>query len=400
MSQSGRLCPACLLIPLGVLGALSAGAGQGFSDLEGQRLSPVGNLESAVGDLLRGALGGKELEGRVDEVVVVEAGERTLELAVTMSGFAGMELSGEILDSDKKKQPAVATSSVVIEEGPDAVRLALHLDEGLLEGDTLESAYLRLSVLEPRHSIPVFTRMFRLPKRWQAAGGIAPPEIAEKKEVVLDPIPKGDTPRGDVPVGGEAGTGERTVRPSKSTVRVAPATVSTARMATATAVGLPKIDLYGMARTATWRNGSGQRLSLNGPKSASAGFVTAHARQRLADGKEYSNVLQVHPEGKTNGSVVGTFVVTIPDDAEQLRVGLGFLPGATGSDGVLFTVSAKAGSVRRPLLSQHVEWNQVTQKTIPLATYIRGQSVTLELTVYAGSSAARDRSVWIHPRID
>ena len=154
MSQSGRLCPACLLIPLGVLCALSAGAGQGFSDLEGQRLSPVGNLESAVGDLLRGALGGKELEGSVEEVVVVEDGERTLELAIAMSGFAGMTLSGDILDSNKKKQPALATSSVVVEERPEALPLAFHLDESLLEGDTLESAYLRLSVFDHSHSMP------------------------------------------------------------------------------------------------------------------------------------------------------------------------------------------------------------------------------------------------------
>jgi hypothetical protein len=390
------------VIPLGVLCALSAGAGQGFSDLEGQRLSPVGSLESAVGDLLRGALGGDELEGSVDEVVVVEDGERTLELAISMSGFADMTLSGDILDSNKRKQPGVATASVAIEEGPEGLPLAFHLDESLLEGDTLESAYLRLSVLEPRHSMPVFTRLFRLPKTWQAAGGSAPADAAESV-VVLDPVPRGDTPRVGVPIRVEAGAGERTVQPSKSTVQVAPARVGTAKAIPArmaTVAGLPKIDLYGLARNATWRNGAGQRLTLNGPKSATSGFVAAHARRKLADGKEYSNVLQVHPEGKTNGRVTGTFEVTIPDDAEQLRVGLGFLPGANGSDGVLFTVSVRTGSTRRPLLNEHVKWNQVTHKTAPIATFIRGQKVTLELTVYAGASADRDRSVWIHPRID
>ena len=101
----------------------------------------------------------------------------------------------------------------------------------------------------------------------------------------------------------------------------------------------------------------------------------------------------------TKGTITGLFSLRIPKDAKTINVGLGFLQGATGSDGVTFVITARSGDQKWELLKEHVKHDQVLHKTLPIPSSLLGREVNLRLRVKAGKTAGRDWSAWIRPRI-
>ena len=372
-----------------------------MSGLEGEELSVVNDLESGIGSLLGQWLGGgKNLEGDLEKITVTADTDRRLAVRVTYSGFAGKKLWGELQDRSRRPQRELRSEPVILEESGGEVELAFELTGGSQETN-FESAYLGLNLAEPNRSVPGLVRTYLLRKKWASSSdgdaGAGNGEVGD--EVVIDPTPVRDTPVASPanpepappssPGTADPGPGADGVRG----VRIRPNIYSLSRT-----LVQPKVDLYDAAGSAQWHTGNSQ-LPFNGSPADARGFVIAHEKQVLGDGKEHNRVLQTHPEWRDQGWIEGTFSFTLPADANSFATGLGFLQGAGGSDGVTFRVSCKDGSSSVTLLDEHVGSVQVIEKTVAIPDALKGKQVRLTLTVLAGASSGRDWAAWIYPRI-
>ncbi|HSL17293.1 MAG TPA: hypothetical protein VLB51_05240 [Methylomirabilota bacterium] len=159
------------------------------------------------------------------------------------------------------------------------------------------------------------------------------------------------------------------------------------------------VDLYTAAAKAEWRSNRGS-LPFNGPTNDQRGFVRQLGTARMVDGKSYKDVLETHPAWVDDGTISGTYRVTVPAGATRFEATVGFLHGVTRSDGVTATVVLKQGSkgttvARRRVLPK--EGLVTISGDIPVA--VRGKEVTLVLTVDAEGTSAQDWFAWVAPVI-
>ncbi len=159
------------------------------------------------------------------------------------------------------------------------------------------------------------------------------------------------------------------------------------------------------ARSATWVNRplplgkvpTSEKVSFNDRKNDKKGFVRYVNNAVLEDGQKYTlSVLQTHPEWKNGGVIIGYYPnVDIPANA-KFSAKVGFLRGASASDGVIFEVSvydivARGG--RRLIRHQAKHDGKLDEISADLKSYA-GKKLRIELKVYAGNSSAQDWAVW------
>lgn len=160
------------------------------------------------------------------------------------------------------------------------------------------------------------------------------------------------------------------------------------------------IHLLGLAQPARWFNDLGEQLPFPGSETDSRGFARLMNAQ-LEDGVSY-NVLQSHPRWVANGTIEGHFDVTVPP-VSMFSANVGFIDGATASDGVKFQVFwiQKSSEMQEPtLLTELVKTynNSLAIMKVDLNS-MSGQTGTLILKVSAMTTAARDWAVWNDPVI-
>lgn len=387
-------------VAVGVLVALmsSVSAARSTNGLEGRRLEKVNDPRSELGDLIGEVLGGgRRPQGAITEVTVIRDDERSLAVRVRYTGFQGGRIWARALDARKRRQRAIESEPVSLRYGSGGTaELVLQLAEETAP----PSPFLRLHVASSGGLGRELTETYRLGKNWPEG---TPPPAPVTSEVggdepddssvrTLDPVPVGNTPTGDVdPDEAEDEPDEiEEPTPSRPPIMI-PQTPEFWNL-------LPKVNLFQQASRARWSNGR-QALPFGGSASDSRGFVIAHASTVMGDGRTHNNVLQTHPEWKRQGIVFGTLQVQVPANTTRFRTGLGFLRGASGSDGVVFRATCYSGSRRHTLLSERVASSQVVQMDIPLPSDCRNGSVTFVLGVRAGSSAGRDWAAWIAPQL-
>lgn len=144
-----------------------------------------------------------------------------------------------------------------------------------------------------------------------------------------------------------------------------------------------------------------KRLSWNGSDTDKAGFVILQPI-RLEDGNT-TEALRTHPKWVDNGCIKGwhTLVVLPPNAVFESQVG--FVYGATSTDGVTFWV-----------FEHHIEngrevWNKIvkvqkgyTGRLVSISadlSHLAGQKVGIELRVDAGTTSQQDWAVWVDPTI-
>jgi len=157
-------------------------------------------------------------------------------------------------------------------------------------------------------------------------------------------------------------------------------------------------DFVKKAPEAKWYRAisSAGQLPWNGADNDSRGFARHLANAVLEDGKTYPLVLQTHPEWKNNGNIIGVFPgVKVPPGA-TFKASVGFIKGATQTDGVKFYVSvvnpSGGGAV---LLSEQAALSDghLDQISADLSPYA-GQTLDFRLSVSAAGRAAQDWAVW------
>ncbi len=96
-------------------------------------------------------------------------------------------------------------------------------------------------------------------------------------------------------------------------------------------------DFVANAASASWKT-SAVPISFGGPNTDARGFAMYASPATMEDGTNQRRVLETHPQWVSTGWIEGSYYnITIPSGA-TLNLKAGFLKGATGSNGVLYSV--------------------------------------------------------------
>jgi hypothetical protein len=166
--------------------------GQNFSGLESKELTALQDLDLLASNGLLSLLNaGKNINGRIDHVLVRADRERQLVILVSYSGFQPGGFTATVEDQTKQPQHWLNHPHVDSDSLPGQVEITVDLDTTHVpEGTLLESTYLKLGFNKRGKGLGKEYR-FLLPKKWQRA--IRPENVV----VVVRPVPIGAAGRSD-----------------------------------------------------------------------------------------------------------------------------------------------------------------------------------------------------------
>ncbi|MCB0633621.1 MAG: C39 family peptidase [Saprospiraceae bacterium] len=134
------------------------------------------------------------------------------------------------------------------------------------------------------------------------------------------------------------------------------------------------------------------------------GAVKDMSTKRLEDSKIYSKVIHMHPMWTSQGTLKAWFPWKQVPDVPVFKAQIGFIQGASHTDGVTFWVwehhKENGREVWNPILKEHKKYTGELQDIeIDLAKF-SSQQMSIELRVDAGKSSGQDWAVWVNPRIE
>jgi hypothetical protein len=162
------------------------------------------------------------------------------------------------------------------------------------------------------------------------------------------------------------------------------------------------VNFVDKANLAEWKTGSPETdISFGGSTGDANGFACYRTSVKLEDGDTYSKVLETHPKWVGNGWIDGFYPeMTIPLGA-WFVADVGFINGASGSDGVTFRVWfwQDGSDIPNVLDDVDAEYDgDMDRLEINLAS-IAGRTGRIGLQVLAGSSSGQDWAVWATARM-
>jgi hypothetical protein len=165
-------------------------------------------------------------------------------------------------------------------------------------------------------------------------------------------------------------------------------------------------NLVARAPYALWSNDLEMNLPFQGSDVDSRGFARVRDSARMEDGRAHTNVLQMHPRWAANTTISGAFHLLIPPRA-TFTAKIGFLEGATGTDGVTFTVTwiplrTYAGPPPPTIVNGYLgRWTARYDRALESVevdlTHLAGQRGLLLLLVSSGPSSGQDWAAWVAP---
>lgn len=178
--------------------------------------------------------------------------------------------------------------------------------------------------------------------------------------------------------------------------------------ATGAAAGVP-YDLLPLASKARWETAQLLTDGHNGRDIAGipfqgdgpAGSVSANLFT-LEDGT-HKHSLRTHPKWTANGTIKGWFPWAVLPANASFQAEVGFVTGATQTDGVTFWVfehhMENGREVWNPIVQVHKGYDGRLLPVRADLSHLSGQNVSIELRVDAGPSSGQDWAVWVSPRI-
>jgi len=162
------------------------------------------------------------------------------------------------------------------------------------------------------------------------------------------------------------------------------------------------VDFVNKANLAEWKTGSPETdIDFGGATNDPDGFACYRTSVKLEDGDTYSKVLETHPKWVSSGWIDGFYPeLTVPLGA-WFVADVGFLNGATGSDGVTFRVWfwQEGSDIPNVLDDVGAEYDGDLDKLeINLASIV-GRTGRIGLQVLAGSSSGQDWAAWASARM-
>ena len=161
--------------------------------------------------------------------------------------------------------------------------------------------------------------------------------------------------------------------------------------------GVTSYNLYSNAKSAKWKSSAGP-LPFPGSGNDKRGFVRLLSRGRLNTGNSAISLLQMHPQWKTNGWVDGHYPLMTLSNNLRFKSVVGFLQGASPSDGATFQVYIKENNRYYRVASNRVTSKKYVTIDADLSRW-SGKKVQLVLRVLAGKTSEKDWAVWVKPRL-
>jgi hypothetical protein len=161
-------------------------------------------------------------------------------------------------------------------------------------------------------------------------------------------------------------------------------------------------DLLEKAPGADWYNRSGVHHLWNAGLDNRGGFACYRNDIQLEDNNTYPKVLETHPEWIDDGCIWGGYndIIEIPEGA-RFKAKIGFIKGATGTDGAWFLVGFQETSGIWHHFSYNSAFYNGALDTLDIdLSSLEGKSGRIFIQVYAGPSAGQDWAVWVNPRIE
>jgi hypothetical protein len=415
MSERRLRTVAVLLMAWAVLWAPSAVAQHSEQEQEKSGLEDF--FKGVVEDVVEDQLGGQL--GRIRSIDVVAEQASWVVLRTTLEDVGDptrVQLAAVLYDQKMQSVKDVAVEHDPFPEGNGSIKVRV----SYTGAGTLYSSALKLSLLDSDGDRASSHRRIKLVHNWTGTGeggaatDLAPDEGSgdltvrsdeesgeqQVKTVDLEPARVGDTPAKGAATAPAASGTSRVAKPAttqKTTARAAPK-MTTARIAKG-AIMLTSLDLYSLAPNATWASTAGQ-LSFGGATNDNRGFARRLSQAAMSDGATYQKVLQTHPPWVSGGTITGKFQVRLPAAATRFSAKIGFLNGATQSDGVNAKVSLKGAKGIKDLAVRRIMPNQgVVAFNATIPEDWRNQDVTVLLIVQAGQTSAQDWFAWIAPTI-
>ncbi|MDD9303002.1 MAG: hypothetical protein HUK40_11950 [Desulfobacter sp.] len=156
-------------------------------------------------------------------------------------------------------------------------------------------------------------------------------------------------------------------------------------------------DLYKNARFAKWKSKAGA-LPYPGKTNDKRGFVRQIPKAALSTGNTAISLLQTHPQWTPGGWIQGVYPAIILGPNLHFKSVVGFLKGASRSDGATFLVSVKTGTKTHRLASKRVRVNTYASIDADLSRWA-GQKVQISILVHTGKTSTQDWAVWVKPRL-
>ncbi|MGB9717348.1 MAG: CARDB domain-containing protein [Thermoproteota archaeon] len=164
--------------------------------------------------------------------------------------------------------------------------------------------------------------------------------------------------------------------------------------------GATVYDLIEHASEAQWSSGAGV-LPFPGDPSDSRGFARYVNNVLLEDGDTWSRVLETHPQWVGNGYIMGRYPQQTVSNNVQLTARVGFLSGATGTDGVIFEIRFLDLQQNTYTVLSHVAaYDGRLDSIVKDLGYLAGKTGYFILYVGAGQTSNRDWAVWAEARIE
>jgi hypothetical protein len=158
-------------------------------------------------------------------------------------------------------------------------------------------------------------------------------------------------------------------------------------------------DFIAQASNASWSSGAGS-LPFPGSDSDSRGFALYRDNWQLEDNSTPSRVLETHPQWVSDGWIMGKYPqLTVPANAE-LKISVGFISGATGSDGAIFQVKFEEGQNTQTILSIGASYDGKLDTMTQSLSSLAGRTGRFILYVNAGQSSGQDWAAWAEAKIE
>jgi hypothetical protein len=161
-------------------------------------------------------------------------------------------------------------------------------------------------------------------------------------------------------------------------------------------------DLLEKAPEADWYSYPGMEHGLwNVGLEDPRGFACYRTNITLENGNTYTKVLETHPKWVSSSYIEGKFsnIIEIPEGA-RFKAEVGFIQGATGTDGVEFEVIFYESFVGHPIAYAHSTYDGALDSLDCSLDSLTGKKGVIIMTVFASGSSGQDWAVWVNPRIE
>jgi hypothetical protein len=160
-------------------------------------------------------------------------------------------------------------------------------------------------------------------------------------------------------------------------------------------------DLLERAPAADWYNLSRDHGLWNAGLDDPRGFACYRTNITLEDNNTYPKVLETHPEWRSTSYIEGMYsdIIEIPEGA-RFKAEVGFIKGATGTDGVGYEVIFYESFSGHPIAYCESNYDGVLGILDSSLSSLAGKKGRIILIVHAHASSGQDWAVWVNPRIE